>query len=351
MTNKRLLLVLSGLTLGGAQLHAAPTTASAVPSNAKAGECYARQSVDAVYRPVSKKVLVSERSEKVVIKPAVYKTVTEKVLLSPATQKVIILDANGRPLTGKNKPKLRLRDDGSLEIVPNSYQLKTRRIKVQDARTEYKKVAATYRTEKQKILIKPARTVWKTDDGKIFGLRNAAQAVKINQETGSVMCLVEEPAVYKTVSKKIVVTPASTRKIEIPPKYKTVKVNDVDQLTIKTVRVPAKYQTVTKKVIAKPASKQRITIPAKYTTVTKKELVHAPRVSWIPVLCDVNLTTEKLKAIQTALRNAGFNPGPIDGKFGRKTVQAIKQYQRRHRLTQSAGINIETIEHLGVNIY
>lgn len=323
---------------------------SAIPPNAEAGQCFARQTTKAVYRPVVSRVLVKESAEKVIIEPATYRTVKERVLLKPATQKVLILDANGKPLTGDNKPQLRLANDGSLEIIPNSYQLKTRRIKVHDERVELKKVPAVYETETQRILVKPARTVWKTDDGKIYGLRNAAREVKINQDTGSVMCLIEEPAVYKTVKTKILKTPASTRRIVTPAKYETVTINAVDQISIKTVQVPAKYKTLTKKVISTEARERRVTVPAKYTTVTKKELVHSPKTNWVPVLCDVNLTQGKIKDIQQALRNQGLNPGPIDGKLGGKTIRAIKVYQKRHRITQSAGINLETIQHLGLDL-
>ena len=37
--------------------------------------------------------------------------------------------------------------------------------------------------------------------------------------------------------------------------------------------------------------------------------------------------------IQKALKKAGFDPGPIDGVRGRKTIRAIKEFQRKNRLT------------------
>jgi outer membrane murein-binding lipoprotein Lpp len=39
-----------------------------------------------------------------------------------------------------------------------------------------------------------------------------------------------------------------------------------------------------------------------------------------------------VKQIQIALRNAGFEPGPADGKMGRQTRDAIKAFQRAHNL-------------------
>ncbi len=43
----------------------------------------------------------------------------------------------------------------------------------------------------------------------------------------------------------------------------------------------------------------------------------------------VNVSAEQ---VQTALAGAGYYSGPIDGKIGRKTKQAIAEFQRGHRL-------------------
>jgi len=41
---------------------------------------------------------------------------------------------------------------------------------------------------------------------------------------------------------------------------------------------------------------------------------------------------EKIKQIQSALKKAGFDPGPIDGKIGKKTKKAIRQFQKANGL-------------------
>ncbi len=56
----------------------------------------------------------------------------------------------------------------------------------------------------------------------------------------------------------------------------------------------------------------------------------AARVSTIkkpfqPARSKAKLTTREL---QIALRNAGHNPGPLDGKVGRRTVSATRAFQR-----------------------
>jgi len=53
---------------------------------------------------------------------------------------------------------------------------------------------AEYETIEEKIEIEPAKAVWKKGEGPIQ---------KIDYSTGDIMCLVQVPAVYKTVSKKV----------------------------------------------------------------------------------------------------------------------------------------------------
>lgn len=40
------------------------------------------------------------------------------------------------------------------------------------------------------------------------------------------------------------------------------------------------------------------------------------------------------KAIQQALKNAGFYQGPLDGKMGPQTREAVRQFQRTHGLSE-----------------
>ena len=71
-----------------------------------------------------------------------------------------------------------------------------------------------YENVTERILVKPAYTTWKKGRGPIE---------KINQATGEIMCLVEVPAEYRTVTKRVLKTPAGTKKVTIPAVYKTVK--------------------------------------------------------------------------------------------------------------------------------
>ena len=51
--------------------------------------------------------------------------------------------------------------------------------------------------------------------------------------------------------------------------------------------------------------------------------------------------------IQRALRSAGYNPGRIDGVYGRQTKDAVARYQRAKGLP-TGGLTMDTLRRLGV---
>lgn len=48
------------------------------------------------------------------------------------------------------------------------------------------------------------------------------------------------------------------------------------------------------------------------------------------------------KQIQSALKNAGFDPGSTDGKMGKKTLEAIKAFQKAHNLNADGKVGKAT---------
>jgi len=49
-----------------------------------------------------------------------------------------------------------------------------------------------------------------------------------------------------------------------------------------------------------------------------------------------------VKHIQIALKNAGYNPGPVDGRPGRQTKDAIRAFQKANNLTADGKIGKQT---------
>jgi peptidoglycan hydrolase-like protein with peptidoglycan-binding domain len=50
----------------------------------------------------------------------------------------------------------------------------------------------------------------------------------------------------------------------------------------------------------------------------------------------------KMRQIQTALKNAGYDPGDIDGKAGKKTREAIRNFQKANNLPVDGRVGKQT---------
>ncbi|MEM7221857.1 MAG: peptidoglycan-binding domain-containing protein [Pseudomonadota bacterium] len=284
-----------------------------LPPNAKAGECYARVFVPSTYKTVSERVLKNEASERVEVIPAKYEWVEEEVLVREESERV--------------------------EIVPATYKQVTEQVLVRPASERLETVPAVYETVSEQILVREAYTTWKKGRGPIE---------KIDQATGEIMCLVEVPAEYKTVTKRVLATPETVRKIPVPAQYETVTKTVVDQAaTTRTVKIPAEYGTVKVSKLVEPASERRIPIPAEYQTVNKTEQVSEGHLQWRSILCETNVTPDIVSRIQEALLAKGYNPGPIDGVLGSDTMAAVKDFQQSNQLP-SGQLTLDTLKALGV---
>lgn len=337
-----------------------PTTALAfgedeflpAPANAKPGECYTRTYLKAQYSTVDEKILVQEPARKFEITPPVYQTVNERVLISEGSKRMILVDSEGVPLPKNSGAKISVNAQGHLEIVGGYKRKVTKRVLVKPAYEKVIAVAPTFKTIKDRILVQPARTGWKLSKandiyGPAVARRNGAPVTRINQTTGEVMCLVKIPATYKTVLRKVVSTPAATRVVNVSAEYKTIVKTVTEPVSIKEITTGPVYAEYTKKVLAQPGEQREINVPAKYMTVSKKVLSREEGVQWVSVLCQANITKDKIKEVQLALKKRGEYRGPIDGLIGGGTMRAITAYQKKKRLIE-AGLTIETLTSLGV---
>lgn len=293
------------------------------PPNPEPGHCYARVLIPATWGQTTETVLVSEASERVEIVPARYETVTERVLVKETSSR--------------------------LETIPARYDTVEERIMVRPESSRIEQVPASYKTVTEQVMVAPARTEWKRGAAASFG---DSVVQSRTTDTGEVMCLVEIPAQYKTVSRKVVDTPATTREITIPAEYKTIKKTVmVEPAKTREIEIPAEYGSVEVQKIVTPAKERRIEIPAEYAEITKRNQVGTDRMEWREVLCQVNMTDGNVRTLQTALRDKGYNPGPIDGVLGSQTLQSANQYAKSSGLPYGSNyIAIETAEKLGLRM-
>ena len=437
---------------------------SLIPPDAKAGECYAKVVIPAKYKSVNERVLVQEASEKIKVIPAKYEWIEDKVEISPASKKLVTVPAKYKKETEtiEVKPATRSwhtslkrhsapvskeilvaaklkgvdlenatpgscykeyytpetyktvteeivvqKETTKQKIIPAVYKTVEKTIEVKPASTKTVTVPATYEFKTEKVLVEKEKTVWK---------KGANPATKLDGATGEIMCLIKVPAVYKTIKKKVVKTPATTKVIEIPAVSKTIKVKElVTEAKVETITIPEVKKTIEKKVpdtkseftwikvgdsidrglnytghricllespaltkkitktvLETPASTKEIEIPAKYQTmkvkklveeakevktpieavykvVAKKEKVSDAHQSWERILCQTNMNKDVILKIQQALNAKDYKAGKEDGVLGRDTRVALDKYQRDNSLA-TGGITYETLNSLNIEL-
>lgn len=332
---------------------------NAIPLNAKAGECYAKVLVPAQYETKEIKQLLKEADQKIEIVPATYKVVDKKVTIREESTKLVTVPATYKIVTETImvEPEKTI-----ITTIPATYKTETETIMVEPEKTTIITVPATYKNVSEQILIKDAYTAWEKGRGEIE---------KLDNSTGEIMCLVDHPAVYETVTKQVIDTPATTQEVKVPAVYKTVERQVVDALaSTQEIKIPAVYKTVETQVIDTPETTREVKIPAickmvptrvldtaakeiktdipaVYTMVPTTVKIADSFFRWESILCETNTTEQVISKLQNALKEKGYNITKANGLYNEETKSAVKTYQKDNNLTQGA-LTLETLKSLGL---
>ncbi len=292
--------------------------------NAKPGECYAKVYVEPQYTTASRQMLKREAGTRVEVIPAKYGTDQEEVVVREASKR--------------------------LEIVPAVYETVTEEVVVSEASKRIEVVRpAVYEDKLERVLVREAYTTWKP--GHSNGLQKTGGKVlrESTSASGEIMCLVEVPGEYKTVTSRVLKAPPETRETEIPAVTRTITRTVMKAPpTTREVEVPEVTKTINVRKEIEPAKTLSVDVPAEYQTVTATKLVSQGRYEWRSILCDTNATPGKIRELQTALKDKGFNPGPIDGVLSTQTMAAVNRYQQANNLPVDPYVNMQTVQALGV---
>ena len=262
--------------------------------DAKPGQCFAKVIIPAQYQTRSEQVLLKPASETVKIKPAVFgvseksvvvksgyttvkaipakfREVVEKIEVSPATTHwVTSLNKNtipaspallsGAKTSGIDVVNASVGDCFKEYYVPAGYTTSEKDVLVKEAfevisvadasfksgvetvivkQASQKKVysAAEYQTVEERIEIEPAKTVWKKGDGPVS---------RIDNSTGEIMCLVEVPAKYKTLTTTTLKNPSRVELVNVPEETKAINVSMLaSDAVIEKAAQSAEYKKVT----------------------------------------------------------------------------------------------------------
>jgi len=296
--------------------------AADMPPDAQAGECFARVLVPDTINITTEQVIDREASFELRVIPATYETVTEQRLLKEATT--------------------------IYRTVPPVYETVTETIIIEPERQEAVVVPAKYEDYTEQVLVREAYTTWKKGDG-LYGRDrdNATETVAL--ATGELLCRVEVPAEYATVTKTRLVSAETTELRTIPAVTKVVtKEVVVTPAEVIEETIPAEYETVTLQKLVSETVEERIEIPATYKSVEKRVVSNAGGLEWRQVLCETNATTQTIRDIQAALTAAGYEV-PVDGEFGPATLRSMEAFQRDNGLPLGY-LTMSTVNALGLSM-
>ena len=289
--------------------------AKSFPDAAKTGECYGELVYPAEFITREERIMTHAAYSEIETTPAQYEWVEEQVVVKEAETR--------------------------MELVPATYKTIEERVLVEPERTVTETIPASFRTEEKKVLVQPASREW------VDGEANVENSVATNM-TGDLVCLIETPAKYETVSVQVIDQAARTQTRTIPAKYETIERTVVDvPAHTREVTVPAEYATVSVRKLVEPEQVTRNTVEPQYTTVTRYVESKPAYTQWERVFCNESIEPALAFEIEQRLNAEGFNPGPIDGNLDADAEKAINNYQMDQGLAKGA-INPRTLESLGI---
>jgi hypothetical protein len=192
----------------------------------------------------------------------------------------------------------------AVEVSKGSSSRHVERVLVSPARTETRLIPAVIEWQEEQVLIRPEREVLKVIPADFEWI---------------------DDAMAPEGRRKVVVRPAQTER----------------------VIEPAEYRTVRNKVIKVPERREEVEVPAVYKEVMVDGKSEGPQVENIPVVCPEDIHPALIQAIQKALIQAGYSPGPADGQLGTRTARELKRFQLDHHLAP-VGLSYPTLEALGI---
>ena len=326
--------------------------------DAKPGECYAKVVIPAEFSTTSEEVIVQAASERIETFPAEFESVEQTIVVKEGSQTLSVTPAKFEDVvdkvevspaelvwTRKLSSQLIPASPGALEgiaasgvdldaveagscyreyfteaqyeteiqqvitrpasqeitITPAEYETVEQRVMVKEASTQVVDLPAVFRSETESVLVEPARGVWKSE--------GCGPIQKIDNATGEVLCFVEVPARYETITKTVLETAATTRTIDIPAIFKTVKVQR----------------------LVRPASEQRVDIPAEYTNVETRVKVSDAKFFWVakgvPVDDNAKYTGREICLTERPAEHTSVKKSVIAAPASVTSTEVPPQYQ------------------------
>lgn len=246
---KRIFILVSLLTI-------VAVNAQNLPENPESGKCYISCKEPEVYENRTETLVLKPAHKVLRTVPATYKTVTERILIKPETKKMVIVPAKW-----------------GTETVPYST--------VEAPGFALRINPAVFKTIVDTVVVREAHDKWEQSI--------APDCASSNPEDCRYWCYNSYPAEIKLVERQVLANDAASEQapslaVAQTSTYEKQVLLEAEKVIEETV--PAVYDSITRRVIDKPASTVEELVPAVTEVVTKEVLVKKGGMStWKKVEC------------------------------------------------------------------
>lgn len=242
------------LTAGALAQPSHPAQLPVTLPNAQIGECYQFVRIDAEYETVMQTIVVADEYE--------------------------IFDVTDPNLEMQQRRYVSREAGMRYRVTEPVYEDVTEQVQTRPGYVRYEVTPAETRTVSERILVREARMVWRR------GYVEGAHQVRHDPETGEIWCLVEEPAIYETVHRNVVTSPAQVREVAVEPQFETITRSVLVQpATVEEIHIPAEHASYHVQVLTEEATINRRVAHRRTEQVARHELVSSERFEWRLVDC------------------------------------------------------------------
>lgn len=262
---------------------------------------------------------------------------TQEVVVKDSVNKITVTPAE---LEKGFKQVVTREGTKTYRIEPPTYRVVSEQVKVRPEVKRYIVVPAVYEDVKETVTLEEAKTV--LDQCRAAGTRYSSG-------TGAMsFCARQVPAKQEVVKVKKLVSPETVRVETDPAQYKSVTRWIVDKpAQAIEVTLDPQYTKVASTEVVRPVEANQIILPEEKRQLKVTRFEGNARIVSRQTLCDPDINDDLVTRLQQSLVKRGFNPGRVDGKLGKRTLDALTEFQTANGLAVGA-LTLESLTALEV---
>ncbi len=251
---------------------------------------------------------------------------TQEVVVKDSVNKITVTPAE---LEKGFKQVVTREGTKTYRIEPPTYRVVSEQVKVRPEVKRYIVVPAVYEDVKETVTLEEAKTV--LDQCRAAGTRYSSG-------TGAMsFCARQVPAKQEVVKVKKLVSPETVRVETDPAQYKSVTRWIVDKpAQAIEVTLDPQYTKVASTEVVRPVEANQIILPEEKRQLKVTRFEGNARIVSRQTVCDPDINDDLVTRLQQSLVKRGFNPGRVDGKLGKRTLDALTEFQTANGLAVGA---------------